>query len=222
MQKQAPTPRPRILDDGRSSRCRASACCCSCGCPSAARSRSSRRATAFKVAFPEATQLGRRPTCASPASRSARCARRTLDPSAQPHARDDRDRPQVRAAAHRRAGDPAPEDAARRDLRRADAGPRARRRSPRAGGCPTAQVKPTVELDEIFRLVRPADARGVPQLAAGPGQGRSTAAARTSTTRSATCPASPHDGADVLQRARRPAGRGQPARQEHRRRRSAR
>ena len=57
----------------------------------------------------------------------------------RPLDRDDRARREVRAAALRRAGDPAPEDAARRDLRGADArAPSARASSPRAAGCPRA------------------------------------------------------------------------------------
>ena len=53
-------------------------------------------------------------------------------------------------------GDPAPEDAAGRDLRRADA--RARQgasRSPTTGACATGQVADTVELDEILRTFDP-------------------------------------------------------------------
>ena len=62
----------------------------------------------------------------------------------------------LRAAAVGREGDPAPEDAAGRDLRRAHAGPRTRaRRSPRAGMLPASQVSDTVELDEILRAFDP-------------------------------------------------------------------
>ena len=58
---------------------------------------------------------------------------------------------------------------------------------PEGGRLPNGQVKKTVELDEIFRLARPADARGVPRLAAGPRQGHQRPRAATSTTRSARC-----------------------------------
>ena len=58
----------------------------------------------------------------------------------------------VRADPEGHEGDPAPEDAARRDLRRADAGHQERRDAAR--GRPPARRRrssPTVELDEIFR-----------------------------------------------------------------------
>ena len=111
----------------------------------------------------------------------------------QPHGRDDRARRRVRPDRAGRPRDPAPEDAARRDLRRAHAGHRAPRApSPTAACSPTARCKGTVQLDEIFQALDPTHARGVP----GPGsrsasQGDRAAAARTSTTRSATCPPSP-------------------------------
>ena len=51
-----------------------------------------------------------------------------------------------------RTRDPAPEDAARRDLRRADARHQERgAKIPEDGRLATTQVAPTVELDEIFR-----------------------------------------------------------------------
>ena len=78
----------------------------------------------------------------------------------------------LRAAALGREGDPAPEDAAGRDLRRADARARRRpRRCPRAGSCATAQVSPTVELDEIFRSFDPQHAARVPDVDADAGAG---------------------------------------------------
>ena len=42
---------------------------------------------------------------------------------------------------------------------------------PEGGQLPDGQVKDTVQLDEIFDSLDPADARGVPRLAEGPGQG---------------------------------------------------
>ena len=62
----------------------------------------------------------------------------------------------LRADPDGHAGDPAPEDAARRDLRRADA--RARNEAeplPEGGTLPTAQVSDAVQLDEIFRAFDP-------------------------------------------------------------------
>ena len=111
-------------------------------------------------------------------------------PERQPHARDARDRPQVRAAARRHEGDPAPEDAARRDLRGADAGlvgaddPRGRAAAQRAG-----QEDRRARRDLPTRSTR----RRARRSAAGSRSSRraSTAAGRTSTTRSARCPASP-------------------------------
>ena len=95
----------------------------------------------FTADFPEAiTARRRRPTCGSAASRSAR-SRRSSWPrptsgwTATTHRGDDRDRPAVRADLLRRAGDPAPEDAARRDLRRADhRRPAGQQRDPRLAG----------------------------------------------------------------------------------------
>ena len=66
--------------------------------------------------------------------------------------RDDRARRGLRADPRRHAGDPAPEDAARRDLRRAH--PRAATTAqplPEGGSLPPAQVSDAVQLDEIFR-----------------------------------------------------------------------
>ena len=89
----------------------------------------------------------------------------------------DRDRARVRADLDRRPGDPAPEDAARRDLRRAhlrapepDAGgqprsrsapppttptprPRGSRRSPRAARSGVGQTENQVQIDEIFNAL---------------------------------------------------------------------
>ena len=77
----------------------------------------------FQVAFPEAPQLASKRMSASPASASARCARR----SATPEGNRTLATIEIDAASRRcagRAGDPAPEDPPRRDLRRADAGRR--------------------------------------------------------------------------------------------------
>ena len=68
-----------------------------------------------------------------------------------PHGRDDRARDALRAAAVGRPRDPAPEDAAGRDLRRADAGHPDAPTVPEGGTLRGGQVAPTVQLDEIFR-----------------------------------------------------------------------
>ena len=66
----------------------------------------------------------------------------------------------VRADRQGRPRDPAPEDAAGRDLRRDDAGQQARRRRcPTAACLGDARVAKTVELDEIFRASTPRRAR---------------------------------------------------------------
>ena len=58
----------------------------------------------------------------------------------------------LRADARGHPGDPAPEDAARRDVRGADSGRHGRaRRVPEGGSLPRAQVSDAVQLDEIFR-----------------------------------------------------------------------
>ena len=70
------------------------------------------------------------------------------------------------------ARDPAPEDAAGRDLRGADA--RATATTPPlhdGGTLRTAQVAPTVELDEIFRAFDPKTRRAFSVMAGRPGTG---------------------------------------------------
>ena len=106
----------------------------------------------FKIAFPEATQLGLEADVRDGRRAGGQGARQGARPAREPHARHDRARRQVRAGTEEREGDPAPEDAARRDLRRADAGHAAEPDDPRgrhAEERPRSQ--PTVELDEIFR-----------------------------------------------------------------------
>ena len=77
-----------------------------------------------------------------------------------PHGPDpggDGDRPAVRAAAGRHARDPAPEDAAGRDLRRALAGNPERAQAPRRRrACRSGQIAPTVQLDQILSTFDPA------------------------------------------------------------------
>ena len=62
-----------------------------------------------------------RPTCGSPACRSARSTGKDITPTRQPDRSRQSSSSRSRAAALRRQGDPASEDAARRDVRRADA-----------------------------------------------------------------------------------------------------
>ena len=147
--------------------------------PDAARSR---RATGSPPTSPRRRRSRSSPTCGSAASRSARSRRSSCPPEERSTARtrpgDDRDRARVRADLRGRAGDPAPEDAARRDLRRADLrAPRPRRRAARAGlarrqrrttptprrrgrGDPrgrrtsaSTQVEDATQIDEIFNAL---------------------------------------------------------------------
>ena len=145
----------------------------------------------------------------------------------------DRDRARVRADLRGRAGDPAPEDAARRDLRRAHLGHRARAsrrrrsrsaprrtsptprrsgssRSPRAA--PSASARPR-RRPRSTRSSTPSTRRPGPRSSAGrrTRRSRSRAAGSTSTTRSATSGPFLTDASDVHRRcssARRRRSRG--------------
>ena len=64
-----------------SSRCRASACCSSCGSASAARSRSSPRATSSRSPSRRPRSSAWRPTCGSPACSVGKVRDKTLDPA---------------------------------------------------------------------------------------------------------------------------------------------
>ena len=137
---------------GRRSRCPASACCCSCGSRSAAPIPLKPKGYRFTASFSEATQLAQEADVRISGVPVGKV--KTIEPASRPGAPTSSIEldAALRAAAARRAGDPAPEDAAGRDLRRADAGqPDRQERSPRAGALPASQVSPTVELDEIFR-----------------------------------------------------------------------
>ena len=148
------------------------------------------RATASRSRSRRRRSSASRPTCGSPACRSARCARGARHARHNRTRGDDRARPRVRAAARGRAGDAAPEDAARRDLRRDDAGHARPRSCPRTAGWPTARSRTRSSSTRSSTRSTPTPARR-----SGPGsrssRGRSTAAGATSTTRSASCPASP-------------------------------
>ena len=145
----------------------------------------------FQVAFAEARAAGhavRRPRRRR-ADRQGRA--RSSAPDGNATHRDARDRPQVRADRRGRAGDAAQQDAARPDLRRADA--RRRRAAPKVpeGGLLDARnVKDDRRARRDPQHARPVHAPGVPDVAAGRRARRSTTAAPTSTTRSATCPSS--------------------------------
>ena len=76
----------------------------------------------------------------------------------------------VRADPRRRAGDPPPEDPARGDLHRDDAGHPAQPDDPRGRRCSPTAGSPGGELDQVVQAFDPVDPAGVPQLAAGPGR----------------------------------------------------
>ena len=113
-------------------------------------------------------------------------------------------------------GDPAPEDAAGRDLRGAHARARAEQTLPEGGRLADAQVGRTVELDEIFDSLDPPTRAAFrawqQELAKGiEGRGRDFNDAL------GTLPGFAADGADVLRGARLAGGRAAAAGQEHRR-----
>ena len=76
----------------------------------------------FTADFPEATTLAIESDVRIGGVSVGKVKQLELPPGGQRDPRDDRDRPGVRADLRGHAGDPAPEDAARRDLCRADAG----------------------------------------------------------------------------------------------------
>ena len=143
-----------------------------------------------QVGFPEATQLGLEADVRVAGVSVGKLRKKELDPKRQPHARRPRDRPQVRAAEGRHEGDPAPEVAARRDLRRADAG-LVEEDDPR--GRAAARTARSSRRSSSTRSSRRSTRRRARRSATGSRTSprASTAAAATSTTRSARCPASP-------------------------------
>ena len=174
----------------------------------------------FKVAFPEATQLGRGGRRARGGrAASARCARRRSTPST-PTARS-------RRSSSTRKFAPIARDA-RAILRQKTLlgetyveltpGNKRRRRTVPDGGClADARVAKTVELDEIFQALDPETRASVPHLAAGPGQGGRRPRARPQ--RRARQPARlRRRRRRPARRARRPVAGGRAARAQHRRR----
>ena len=134
----------------------------------------------FKVKFPEATQLAQEADVRISGVNVGKVKTKEPDRGDRPDRGRDRDRRAVRPAAAGHQGDPAPEEPARRDLRGAHARATARARCCADGGrLPAGQVSPTVELDEIFRALRPQDAPRVLDLARRAGAGGRTRAART-------------------------------------------
>ncbi len=178
----------------------------------AARATASRRLQGGDVAG----HRGRR--ARSPACRWARSRRSSSTTRrAAPRPRSSSSRSTRRSRADT-PGDPAPEDAAGGDLRRAHARERERPEAP--GGrrrWRIGQVSPTVELDEIFRAFDEKTRQRVPDLDAAPGAGRRRAAARTSPTRFGNLPPFAEDTNKLLTGPRLAAGRRAAARAQHRR-----
>ena len=161
----------------------------------------------FQVAFPEATTLALEADVRVAGVRSARCARRSSTPAATARS----PRSSSTASSRRCTRD------ARAILRqktllgetyveltpgtssaaRLPEGGRLRRRA-----TSTTRSSSTRSSTRSTRTTR----AGVPDLAAGPGEGRRRAAGGTSTTRSATCPASRADAGDAARGARRGSG----------------
>ena len=144
---------------------------------------------------------------------------KTIEPDKADRALDRRDRARValRAAALRRAGDPAPEDAARRDLRRADA-----RQSRRGEGARERHAERVAGLGHRAARrdlphVRRRHARRVPDLDAGAGEGDRRLRARPQ--RRARQPRAVRRGRRASGRhPQPPGGRGPEPRLQHRRR----
>ena len=177
-----------------SSRCRASGCCCSCGLRFGGPVPLKPKGYRVKVAFPEATQLARAGRRAD--RRRVRSASRDKKHRAK-HANRTLATRRARAASSR----PIANDA-RAILRQKTLWARptwsstpgiaqARPGVPDGGGSRRRAVAQTGRARRDLPGLRPADAPGVPHLAAATGARRSTAAARTSTTRSATSRRSP-------------------------------
>ena len=160
MIKQAPS-LGRIARDGRVRALVLRRSCCACGSSSAGRSRSSRRATRSRSAFPEAVGLTKDVDVRAAGHHDRHGARRRGRRAQRGRALATLElESRLRAAGQRRAGDPAPQDAARRDLRGDRA--RARASAPKiadGGRLDDARVAETVELDEIFQTYDPTTRR---------------------------------------------------------------
>ena len=217
MQKSAPLRRP-ASPRWWSSRCRASACCCSCGSSFGGPVPLKPKGYRFQVAFPEAATLATEADVRDRRRAVGKVAQGAR-PRRQPHAGHDR---------ARAAFAPMRKDT-RAILRQktllgetyVELTPGARRRELDEGGrLADARVAETVS---STRSSTPSTRPRARRSARGSRTWRrsSSAAARTSTTRSAPCPASPPRRRRV-RRARLPARARSSADQEHRRRRSTR
>ena len=200
-----------------SSRSRASACCCSCGCRSAARSRSSRRATACRSRSPRRRRCGLEADVRIAGVSVGKVRQQDARQERQPHARDDRARPRVRAAARAtRSAMLRQKTLLGETYVRAHARPVGARRSPRAGGCRTARSRrrssSTRSSTRSTRRRAPRSAPGSRSSAQGiKGRGRDFNDAL------GTLPGFAADGADVCGVLDSQEGAVHAARQEHRR-----
>ena len=125
----------------------------------------------------------------------------------------------VRADPEGHAGDPAPEDAARRDLRRADArARRARRRCPRTGRCRTSQRLADGRARRDLPRVRPARRAQAFQIwMQTAGAGDRAAAAQDLNDALGNLAPFAEDADAPAAHPERAGGRGAPARAQHRR-----
>ena len=161
----------------------------------------------------------RRPTCGSPACRSARSRRSS--PTSRP-GRSDVDDPARLAYA------PLPSDAKAILRQKTLLGETyveltpgthaAPSRSPRAGSCRPRRSRRPVELDEILRAFDPKTRARVPGLDADAGAGDRRATGATSTTRSATSAPFAEDTARIVDILNRQEGAVSAADRQHRRR----
>ena len=145
-----------------------------------------------QVAFTDAATLADQADVRVAGVTIGKVVEKELAPGGQPPLDDDRAREPLRAAALRRARDPAPEDAARRDVRRA-------RRRARAGApalpegarLADGQVAQAVEFDELLQIFDEPTRKAFQRVAGERRARRAPGAGATSTTRSATCRCSP-------------------------------
>ena len=145
----------------------------------------------------------RRPTCASPACTVGKVSKSKVAGRTRPGRSTDamlEIDAQLRADRQGHARDPAPEDAARRDLRgAARPADRSRRHDPgRRRRCRTGRWRRPSQLDEIFRTFDPKTRSAFQHLDRSAGHGGSRHAARTSTTRSGNLTPFAENTDDVL------------------------
>ena len=150
-----------------------------------------------QVGFPEATQLGLEADVRVAGVSVGKLRKKELDPSSNRTLVDLEIDRKYAPLQDRRAGDPAPEVAPRRDLHRADAG-LLEEDDPRGRAAPQRPDPVDGRARRDLPGARPADARGVPHLAAGPRRGHQRPRPDFNDALG-TLPGFAKDGADVLE-----------------------